>query len=286
VHLPKRIALCPYEASLITCDEPIPDRLSAAQTPQTLAALFEAWRSIQNSSCQPSRRDEAWGAIWRIGEIVSTAGFLEIGKGTERTSESIRSNLWRFRDESASDHFFLLLTEQEAQSLLSYNLLFLCNLWQMERGHLPVHTAGVIRNGGMYLFAGSSGAGKSTAAALSQEAGGTILDEDQVLVHPLDDGRYTADAWGYNVRSCDVPLRAIFALVQTTEDRLIPLGQTQVARLLVDRQADIVGSMLSRDLLRRSFGLAAEIARCVPGYELHFRKSPAFWKLIDERFPG
>ena len=122
-------------------------------------------------------------------------------------------------------------------------------------------------------------------AALSSAVGDQVIDEDQVLVHSLAGGGYSSDGWGYGVVPCESHLRAIFRLVQDTEDRLIPLKQLQVARVVLERHSDVMGGMLTADLLRGSFQLASEIARQVPGYELHFRKSPDFWKLIDEQFP-
>ena len=116
--------------------------------------------------------------------------------------------------------------------------------------------------------------------------GSQVIDEDQVLVHSLPGGGYSADGWGYGIVPCETPLRAIFSLVQDSEDRLIPLNEMQVTRLILERQSDILGGMLSGEKLRGSFHLAGEIARHVPGYELHFRKSPDFWKLIDEKFPA
>jgi len=39
------------------------------------------------------------------------------------------------------------------------------------------------------------------------------------------------------------------------------------------------------EYLRRSIRTIGDLARTIPGYELHFRKSPDFWKLIDAEFP-
>jgi hypothetical protein len=137
----------------------------------------------------------------------------------------------------------------------------------------------------MPRFAGASGAGKSTSAAVSQSVGGHAFEEDQVSLRSLADKCFTADAWGYNVRSCHVPLRAIFLLKQAVENRITDLKQSQVAHLLIQRHYETLGMSLSDDLIQKSFPIAANIARSVPGYELYFTKSPDFWELIDEKFP-
>ena len=62
-----------------------------------------------------------------------------------------------------------------------------------------------------------------------------------------------------------------------------PLNFTQ---LLFARHNDILGNQFSDDLMKHSFEFIAGLARKVPGYELHFRKSPDFWKLIDGQIIG
>jgi hypothetical protein len=64
---------------------------------------------------------------------------------------------------------------------------------------------------------------------------------------------------------------------------MIPLVQSKVAHLLFERHHDILSKIISDDLLIDSFKISASIARQVPGFELHFRKHPDFWKLIDDQ---
>ena len=42
--------------------------------------------------------------------------------------------------------------------------------------------------------------------------------------------------------------------------------------------------VLVDDVLKSAFSISTAMAREIPGYELHFRKSPHFWNLIDEQF--
>jgi hypothetical protein len=44
-----------------------------------------------------------------------------------------------------------------------------------------------------------------------------------------------------------------------------------------------MGYPLHNYMMNKLFKQIAAIARHLPGYELHFQKSPDFWELIDEQ---
>jgi hypothetical protein len=223
----------------------------------------------------------------RTKMIIQTKGWKIIDKYGEKITKQNDSNPYvrRMRELGKENTFFILLTGQEQKGLPWVEIYNICNLWQLEHGSLPLHAAGIVRHGNLFLFAGHSGAGKSTVSTLSQEIGGHLLDEDEVLVHLLGDG-YTADGWGYNIIPGTAPLKAIFHLVQDNEDRITPLTQSQNTRFLLFRASETFGNEVSSDSLQNIFMQAANISRSVPGFELRFRKGPAFWDLIDERFPS
>jgi hypothetical protein len=239
-----------------------------------LFLLSNAWRTICGTT---SRQQAVQRKSWQVIDGVGTS----IPFRLPSTSLYVR----RLSQHQDDDIFFILLTEDEPKGLPAFELIMLSNLWQLKQGFFLLHTAGVQHNGNLFLFNGPSGAGKSTVAAISYAVGDQVIDEDQVLVHSLPAGGFSANGWGYGIVPCKTPLRAIFRLVQDSEDRLIPLNQLQVAQLVLGAHSEIMGGMLFGDLLKRSFHLASEIARHVPGFELHFRKSPDFWKLIDAEFP-
>ena len=79
------------------------------------------------------------------------------------------------------------------------------------------------------------------------------------------------------------PLRGVFTLVKDNHDYLVPLSPIQVARALFDgflQQTPYV-KRLPDEVVGLAFRTVCAIARLVPGYELHFRKSPDFWDVID-----
>jgi hypothetical protein len=267
----KKMEFCDYKVLLIADDKPADLNLNGSFDPDLVMKLSLAWQSV----CGEGMTDlavqrKAWAFIDQVGESIPW-----------KTAKSPRVR--RIRNDMEGNSFFILISGKEEFGLPAYELLYLCNLCQIKKGFLPVHAAGVIHNQGLYIFTGVSGAGKSTIASLSSETDNLILDEDQILIHPSKDKYYSGDAWGYNLSHCDKPLLAIFNIIQDDIDQMIPLVQSKVAHLLFERHHDILSKIISDDLLIDSFKISASIARQVPGFELHFRKHPDFWKLIDDQ---
>ena len=153
------------------------------------------------------------------------------------------------------------------------------------RKGLTLHSSSVESAGRGYVFTGSAETGKSTAARLSEEVGRTVLTEEITFVGPVDGSAaacvHPMPVWnksGLLAQPVAVPLRAIYALEQAQEDRVeeIPRGE-QVRRLAV---AASIG-VRHRLFMERALDLAEQLVERVPVHVLHFRKSPAFWDVIE-----
>jgi hypothetical protein len=274
ILIKEKLALCDYKVLLIPNVPYHSDNLCVDWfDSQELMDLHNAWECVRGEGLTNMIAQKcAWEIINKIGGVLSD------NKGS--SSMVLRS----YNRDKGDNHFFILLTGKERDGLPTFELLILCNYWQIKNGRYPFHAAGVIHHEKLFLFGGPSGAGKSTIAKVSESFGDKVLDEDQVLLLRTFDGNYKAQAWGYSLQKCDVPLQAVFKLIQDDENQLLPLTQSQTASFLTERAMEVMGSMFSDDLIKHIFRQVAEIARCVPGYELHFRKTPDFWNLIDERF--
>ena len=275
LKLIEKVESCCYRVYLIAGDRLVefgflPETIDKI----TLVEISHAWVSICDAKdTSNSEIDKYWQVIDQIGDSISF------------DQKTVNKYIRRFRQSADEEIFFILLTGAEPSGLPAYELLLLSNIWQFKHGFFPLHASGIQHHGYLYLFSGSSGAGKSTVSVLSKDVGDQIIDQDQVLIYLLPGGDYAANGWGYGITPCDSPIKAIFNLVKDSEDGLIPLKQMQVAQFVFHRHNDILSDMLDENLLRESFHHASDIARQVPGFELHFRKSPDFWKLIDAQFP-
>ena len=141
-------------------------------------------------------------------------------------------------------------------------------------GALEIHACGLFVGSRVALFAGQSGAGKSTTARLwrRHRAATTILSDDRIVLRPHD-GRLFAygTPWhgdGGFARNHRGPLGAVFFLKHAARTAARPLAPAAAAAQLMARafpppwDARGVGKALE---------LCAEAAASVPCFELSFR---------------
>ena len=183
---------------------------------------------------------------------------------------------------SGRDCDLIVLFLEEGQWFPLDSLFMLARACKVENGLIPLHVSAVQFQDRLFLFGGPSGAGKSTVAKILMEKGGVLLDEDQVMVRKNSDGSYSANAWGYSMKTCDVPIRAVFQLVKSNRNTLLPLSPMQSASFLLSQADQVAGRMLHNDLYRCLFRQVAEMARSIPAYQLHFSLDSQFWTLIQE----
>lgn len=144
---------------------------------------------------------------------------------------------------------------------------------------LLVHSASVVVDGRGFLFAGMSGDGKSTIAAMALAAGHEVLSDD---LNAVGDGEilplpFTGDLPSAAVRNTAAPLHAIVALEKGSHDAMRPLSTTKSTSLLV-RCAPYVNRdpAFGDALLDRAHELAVSARTGV----LTFRKDGNPWPIL------
>ncbi|HEX3128354.1 MAG TPA: hypothetical protein VH394_13575, partial [Thermoanaerobaculia bacterium] len=153
-----------------------------------------------------------------------------------------------------------------------------------ELGGAIIHGAGLIIDGEGFLFAGRSGAGKSTVSRMAQERGITVLSDDLNALLPQEDTvllaglPFTGDLGGGDGSiSAEVPLRGLYRLVQDPGDSLRPLGKAEaVATLLA------CSPFLNADPHRRGglFTTLLGLAERMRAYELRFSLRGGMWDIL------
>lgn len=157
----------------------------------------------------------------------------------------------------------------------------------INHGGFVLHAAGLVKNGGAYVFFGPSGAGKSTVTELSE--GCPILSDDLVLLRKTQAGWVAATTPFAGTfpqegkTSGEYPLRGLFRLIQAERDELLPLSKgLAVGKVL--SCCPFVGTPSKRHDL-----LLPLVTRCcgeIPTHDLFFRKTPDFWNIILETNNG
>lgn len=239
------------------------------QTPEirwrTLSSLWAQARQGLEHEREPSVL-AAWRALYSLGTLIDHRVFLFQEGGVH------------------SALFFCLLPSDtlkrsfDPAAWIIHAIKALGVYWHAARGGGVFHASGVARREQGYLFLGPSGAGKSTAAGLSEQVQGSIVHDDQVMISK-NSAKYLLAYPGNPVAPA---LRAVFVLRQSNLDQVKMLAPGEVCAALT---RSILEYALGQDVfgswVRQAFHNAANIARCTPGYELYFRKSPDFWNAID-----
>ncbi len=103
-----------------------------------------------------------------------------------------------------------------------------------KQGGFLLHSASAIRNGKAFLFAGVSGAGKTTISRLAP-ADATLLTDEISYVRKLDDG-YVAFGTPFTGElaklgeNTSAPVAALYLLAQGTENRIDPVIAADAGR--------------------------------------------------------
>jgi hypothetical protein len=163
--------------------------------------------------------------------------------------------------------------------------LLIINLLARGRG-VEIHACGVIDpSGNGHLFAGQSGAGKSTTARLWQKQDGiTVLSDDRIILRKLD-----GEIWMYGTPwhgdaklafPARAPLKRVYFLKHWQENELIPIKGTYAAARLF---ACSFPPFYSREGLDFTLGFLGEVTKDIPCYELRFVPDQHVVDFIAER---
>lgn len=250
----------------------------------------------------PSDAQPLWGRfLWMLRHAHAADSRKEESARSPRSRRGVFTFSWPPADESASSEaplspqfHALVLKEERASSdiMLLALMLYLATTWHVSRGGLVVHSSAVARGDDGFLFLGDSEAGKSTSARLSASIGRPSLGDDMNLVI-REGSEFTLAALpspkvpdqGYG--QSRPPLRAIFKLAKGSTESLTPLSTQETTRALHEAFRQVpAGRALPAPSRSLAFTTVCDLARDVPGFTLHFRETPDFWRLIDARFPS
>jgi hypothetical protein len=149
------------------------------------------------------------------------------------------------------------------------------------QGGFLLHAASAIRNGKAFLFAGVSGAGKSTISSFAP-ADATLLTDEISYVRPYRDG-YLAfgtpftgelDKQGENISA---PVAALYLLAKGPENRIDPVSPADAARSVL---SNILFFAEDEALVHSIFHSSFQFAGQTPVSRLTFVPDARVWELI------
>lgn len=149
------------------------------------------------------------------------------------------------------------------------------------QGGFLMHSASAIRNGEAFLFAGVSGAGKTTISRLAP-SDATLLTDEISYVRKQRDGYiaygtpFTGELakLGENVSA---PIAAVYLLAKGPENRIDPIDPGEAARSIL---ANVLFFAEDEELVQSIFHSAFEFVSRVPVLRLTFVPDARVWELI------
>jgi hypothetical protein len=153
-----------------------------------------------------------------------------------------------------------------------------------ELGGAVIHGAALVDGGEALLFAGRSGAGKTTVSRLGLEQGRTVLSDDLNALLPGESGGavlaalpFTGDLGGGAGPGAVYPLRGVMRLEKDVQDSLRPLRRAEAVACLM-----ACSPFLNADLHRHGALLSTllDLMDGVPAYALRFSLTGGMWSIL------
>jgi hypothetical protein len=150
-----------------------------------------------------------------------------------------------------------------------------------KQGGFLVHAASAIRGGQAFLFAGLSGAGKTTISRLAPPEA-TLLTDEISYVRREGDGYWAcgtpfAGELGKLGENLSAPLHTVFLLEQGLENRIEPVATSEAIRLLL---RNILFFAEDAELVNLVFRSACEFVERIPVRRLTFVPDQRVWNMI------
>ena len=154
-------------------------------------------------------------------------------------------------------------------------------------GGVEVHGCGVIdQSGAGYLFAGQSGAGKSTIARLWSASGATVVSDDRVVLRQTDGGfTMHGTPWHGDAEFAEplsAPLTRIMLLRQAPRHAIVPLSAARAAALLFSCTFPVFHNAAA---LERTLALLESVVQTVPVDALEFTPSADVTTFVRSQRP-
>ena len=213
------------------------------------------------------------------------------GRASDEDARVTRSgNLWNFRrgdfDATWNPHTGQgRITQCPNPYSIDTVLRITHSLVLAEQGGFLLHAAGAIRNNRAFLFAGVSGAGKTTISRLAPPDATVLTDEISYVRRANNAAGPNYIAFGTPFAgelarigaNTSAPLEALYLLVQGPENRIAPISRIDAARAVMRH---VLFFAEEKDLVARVFDSVLEFVSRVHVAQLIFTPDARAWELI------
>jgi len=251
--------------------------LVRTSSPEFLQILRERYGGFVNSSAQPVFEFEV--EIVPPGRIPDAIGDDDLSVRFEAGRWVLQRGDFRAELDPALRHGRIWQSATPYAIDAAFRIVH--SLLLAKQGGLLVHGASVVRNGRAFLFAGVSGAGKTTISRLAP-ADATLLTDEISYLRRAADG-YVAFGTpfagelaqpGENVRA---PLAALYLLAQGTENRIDPVADADALRAVL---RSVLFFAHDSELVGHVFDSVCNLVQRVPVRRLTFVPDFRVWELI------
>jgi hypothetical protein len=148
-------------------------------------------------------------------------------------------------------------------------------------GGFLLHSASAVRNGKAFLFAGISGAGKTTMMRLAPPDATLLTDEISYVCKQAQG--YVAFGTPFHGelakpgKNVSAPIAALYLLAKGPDNRLDPIPPGEAARSLL---ANMLFFAEDEELVQSMFHTAFEFVSRIPAFRLTFAPDARVWELI------
>jgi len=180
------------------------------------------------------------------------------------------------------DEYFKKVKSRTTLTYFSSDLIWLAQVLAHCQGFY-LHSAGMIIDGQGILFVGHSTAGKSTSVKLFTGQG-EILCDDRNILRKHADGWHVYGSWSHGelpmVSPASAPLRAIFFLQKSMNNRLIPMTDSIEGRNRL--LACLIRPVKTPEWWEKTLPLINEAAGSIPCYLMQFDKSGKIVSIVRD----